>query len=123
VRIGASANALLRRAGQPRKRARTWTWCAPGGRISARLTQSGKVTGVFSTAPGHTLAGAGRGDKLKAKARKRTKALGRGLRVRKLGGGRRAVLRVRGGKVRWVGVTTARKRGAILRAARRAGLR
>ena len=123
VRLGASANALLRRAGQPRKRARTWTWCAPGGRISARLTQRGKVTGVFSTAPGHTLAGAGRGDKLKGKARKRTKALGRGLRVRKLGGGRRAVLRVRGGKVRWVGVTTSRKRTAILRQARAAGLR
>jgi microsomal dipeptidase-like Zn-dependent dipeptidase len=123
VRLGASANALLRRAGQPRKRARTWTWCAPGGRISARLTQRGKVTGVFSTAPGHTLAGAGRGDRLKSKARKRTKPLGRGLRIRKLGGGRRAVLRVRGGKVRWVGATTARKRGAILRQARTAGLR
>jgi hypothetical protein len=43
--------------------------------------------------------------------------------VRKLGGGRRALLRVRGGKVRWVGVTSARTRAAILRDARRAGLR
>jgi hypothetical protein len=33
------------------------------------------------------------------------------------------VLRVRGGKVRWVAATTLRKRGAILREARRAGLR
>jgi hypothetical protein len=45
------------------------------------------------------------------------------LRVRKLGGGRRAVLRMRKGKVRWVAVTTARKRGAILGEARSAGLR
>jgi hypothetical protein len=81
------------------------------------------VTTVVSTAARHTLAGAGRGDRLTRKARARTKPLGRGLRVRKLGGGRRAVLRLRGGKVRWVGVTTARKRGAILRTARRAGLR
>jgi hypothetical protein len=123
VRIGASAGALLRRAGQPRTRSRVWTWCAPGGRISALLTSAGRVTAVVSTAPGHTLAGAGRGDRLTRRAGARTKPLGKGLRVRRLGGGRRAVLRVRGGKVRWVGVTTARKRGAILRGARRAGLR
>ena len=30
VRIGASAGALLRRAGQPRTRGRTWTWCTVG---------------------------------------------------------------------------------------------
>jgi hypothetical protein len=123
VRIGASAGALLRRAGQPRTRARTWTWCAPGGRISAVLTTAGRVTSVVSTAPRHTLAGAGRGDRLSRRARARTKPRGRGLRVRRLGGGRRAVLRLRGGKVRWVGVTSVARRGANLREARRAGLR
>jgi hypothetical protein len=87
------------------------------------LTPAGRVTTVASTAPGHTLAGAGRGDKLSKRARARTKPLGRGLRVRKLGGGRRTVLRMRKGKVRWVAVTTARKRGAILGEARSAGLR
>jgi microsomal dipeptidase-like Zn-dependent dipeptidase len=123
VRLGASADALLRRAGQPRERGRTWTWCAPGGRISAVLTREGKVSTVVSTAPGHRAVGGGRGDRLTRRTRTRTKPLGRGLRVRALGGGRRAVLRVRGGKVRWVGVTTARKRGGILREARRARLR
>jgi len=123
VRLGASADALLRRAGQPRERGRTWTWCAPGGRISAVPTREGKVSTVVSTAPGHRAVGAGRGDRLTRRTRTRTKPLGRGLRVRALGGGRRAVLRVRGGKVRWVGVTTARKRGGILREARRARLR
>jgi microsomal dipeptidase-like Zn-dependent dipeptidase len=123
VRLGASADALLRRAGQPRERGRTWTWCAPGGRISAVLTREGKVSTVVSTAPGHRAVGGGRGDRLTRRTRPRTKPLGRGLRVRALGGGRRAVLRVRGGKVRWVGVTTARKRGGILREARRARLR
>jgi len=123
VRIGAGADALLRRAGQPRTRSRVWTWCAPGGRISAVLTQRGRVTTAVSTAPRHTVAGAGRGDRLSRWAKARTRPLGRGLRVRTLGGGRRAVLRVRGGKVRWVGVTSAGKRAAILRDARRAGLR
>jgi hypothetical protein len=123
VRLGASADALLRRAGQPRRRGRVWTWCAPGGRISAVLTPQGRVTTAVSTAPRHTVAGAGRGDRLTRRAKARTKPLGKGLRVRKLGGGRRALLRVRGGKVRWVGATTARKRSAILREARGAGLR
>ena len=123
VRIGAGADALLRRAGQPATRKRVWTWCAPKGRISAVLTPQGKVTSVVSTARGHRAAGVGRGDKLSRRARARTKPLGKGLRVRKLGGGRRAVLRLRAGKVRWVGVTTATRRSAILREARRAGLR
>ena len=123
VRLGASADELLRRAGQPRTRGRTWTWCAPGGRISAVLTRAGKVSTVVSTAPGHRAAGAGRGERLTRRARARSRPLGRGLRVRGLGGGRRAVLRVRAGKVRWIGVTTARQRGVILREARRAALR
>ncbi len=129
VRIGARAGALLRRAGQPRTRGRTWTWCAvkrrgaPAGRITAVLTPGGRVTTVASTAPRHALAGAGRGDKLSRRARARTKPFGRGLRVRALGGGRRGVLRVRGGKVRWVAVTSARTRTAVRRQARAAGLR
>jgi hypothetical protein len=126
VRIGASAGALLRRAGQPRTRGRTWTWCTvgkPAARITAVLTPAGRVTTVASTAPGHTLAGAGRGDRLSKRAKARTKPFGRGLRVRKLGGGCRAVLRVRKGKVRWVAVTSARTRAAVRRETKAAGLR
>jgi len=129
VRIAASAGALLRRAGQPRTRGRTWTWCVvkrgkrPAGRITAVLTRSGRVTTVGSTAPRHRFAGVGRGDELSDKARSRTKPFGRGLRARKLGGGRRAVLRVRRGKVRWVAVTTAKTRKAVRRETRVAGLR
>jgi hypothetical protein len=129
VRLGAGADALLRRAGQPRTRGRTWTWCAvkrgkrPAGRVTAVLTRAGRVTMVGSTAPRHTVAGAGRGDKLSKKAKARTKRFGRGMRVRKLGGGRRAVLRVRKGKVRWIAVTTARTRAGVRAQTRTAGLR
>jgi hypothetical protein len=48
VRLGARANALLRRAGQPRRRAgRTWKWCVRGGgHVTARLSRRGRVVSV-----------------------------------------------------------------------------
>ena len=50
LRLGASSRSLLRRAGQPRKRARAWTWCAlGGGRMTAVLSKRGRVTTVVST--------------------------------------------------------------------------
>jgi hypothetical protein len=53
LRLGPSANSLLRRAGQPRKRARAWTWCAlGGGRMTAVLSKAGRVTTVVSTSKG-----------------------------------------------------------------------
>ena len=102
--------------------------CLSSGTLSrvsctAVLTRAGRVTTVVSTAPRHTLAGVGRGARLSEKAKRRTKPFGRGLRVRKLGGGRRAVLRVRAGKVRWVAVTSARSRSAVRAQTRAAGLR
>ncbi len=109
VRLRASANALLRRAGQPRRRAgRTWTWCASGGgRVTARLTRGGLVSKVTSTAPRHRALGATPGRRLGAATRRMTRPLGRGVRGRRVRGGT-VLIGVRAGQVRWVGATTAR---------------
>jgi hypothetical protein len=109
VRLGASANALLRRAGQPRRRAgRTWAWCATGGgQVTARLTRGGRVTAVRSTAPRHRALGATPGTPLRAQTRRLTRPRGGGVRGRRVRG-RTLLIGVRGGKVRWVGATTAR---------------
>jgi hypothetical protein len=104
VRLRAGADALLRRAGQPSRRGRAWTWCARGGgQVTARLTRSGRVTSVRSTAPGHRAVGARPGRRLPAGTRSRTRPVAPGVRGRG-----RARIGVRGGRVRWVGATTAR---------------
>ena len=127
VRIGASAGALLRRAGQPRTRGRAWTWCTAGGpaRITAVLTRP--PAGSRPSPPPRRVTRSrapGAATELSKRAKARTKPFGRGLRVRELGAGRRAVLRVRKGKVRWVAVTSAKTRKAVRRAdeVRRAAL-
>jgi hypothetical protein len=117
VRLGARHAAVLRRAGQPKRRgARVWRYCVDRGRMAASLTPAGRVALVGSTAPGHKARGVATGAKAK-RARKGTKAFGRGLRKRG-----RTVYVVRGGRVRGVAVTTAKSRKAVRRHLRRAGL-
>jgi len=87
------------------------------------LSKAGRVTTVASTAKRHRALGARPGRKLGSRARSRTKAFGRGVRARKLGGGRRLAIGVRRGRVRWVAVTTARSRAALRRQLRVARLR
>jgi hypothetical protein len=98
---------LLRRAGQPRRRAgRTWTWC----RVTAHLTRRGRVAAVTSTAPGHRAVGARPGRRLSAATHRRTRRLAPAIRRRGP-----LLIGVRRGQVRWVGATTARSRAAVLR--------
>ena len=129
VRRGAAARRWRRRAGQPGKRpGRSWSWCVPkrgtkrSGRVAAVLTRAGRVSTVLSTAGSHRALHVAPGAKAK-RARARTRPFGRGVRARRLGGGRRIAVGVRKGRVRWVAVTTARSRGALRRELRLAGVR
>ena len=94
VRLGARRGALLRRAGQPRTRGRTWTWCTVGGkaRIAAVLIPGGRVTTVGSTAPRPRARGCRPRRPARPSARRRARSRSAaGCGSRKLGGGRRAV--------------------------------
>jgi hypothetical protein len=84
--------------------------------MAASLTPAGRVALVGSTAPGHKARGVATGSKAK-RARKGTRAFGRG--VRKRG---RYVYVVRRGRVRGVAVTTVKSRKDVRRHLRRAGL-
>ena len=121
VRLGAARTRCCAAPASPRSaQARVDVVRAGSGRISAVLTRAGQGHAVVSTAPRpHGRRRRPRRQAVRAARRRAPSRSAAGLRVRKLGGGRRAVLRVRGGKVRWVGVTTAARRGAILREARR----
>jgi hypothetical protein len=62
VRLGANWESLLRRAGQPQQRSRTWSWCVKGehnlhAADVAVLSNAGKVELVGSTARGHSAGG------------------------------------------------------------------
>jgi microsomal dipeptidase-like Zn-dependent dipeptidase len=98
VRLRTSSTRLLRRAGQPRRRAgRTWKWC---GGVTARLTPGGKVARVRSTSPRHRALGARPGKRLPAATRRRTHRVSPGVR------GRGPIrIGVRRGRVVWVGAT------------------
>ena len=100
VRLRARSTALLRRAGQPRRRAaRAWKWCG----VTARLDRQGRVVSVRSTVRGHRALGARPGRKLSAATRRRTHRVAPGVRGRG-----RIRIGVRRGRVLWVGATTAR---------------
>jgi len=132
VRLAAGSDALLRRAGQPGRRpGRVWTWCVSSagkrrpGRTVAVLTQAGSTTLVASTSRGQRVRLRGRAVRpgmKAAKARRGTRRFGTGVRARKLGGGRRLVVGVRKGRVRWVGVTTGRTAKGLRAQRRRARL-
>jgi len=132
ARLGNGHASLLRRAGQPRERgARAWTYCVGNprrggaGRITVALTPTGRAALVASTSPGHTARGVRTGMRARRLGRS-AKAFGRGLRVRRVPGGKRFVYGVRAGRVRFVAVATpgaAKSRRALRRYLRLAGLR
>src|SRR5699024_9095639 len=108
VRLGASWPRVLRRAGQPAKRgARAWRWCVAGGGADvAVFGRRGRVALVGSTAPGRT-AGARRDAAAASGGPRSARELAVGARVRGGSGLRvrgRAVVDVRGGRVRAVAV-------------------
>jgi hypothetical protein len=134
VGLGASAQALLRSAGQPPVRGpRVWRWAvsrrAPlaAGRVAMVLDASGRSAYVASTAPGHTALGVGPGDRVTAALRRAARAVSGApsLRVRTAGPRARFVYVVRRGRVVGVGVATAtasRTPGALRALVQAAGL-
>jgi hypothetical protein len=122
IRLGDHWRKVLERAGQPQERGRAWSWCVKtprnGGRADvAVLSKAGVVQLVGSTAFGRNALGVYVGDRAR-KVRRRARSAGGGVLVRRFGN-RAFVYATRGGRVRAVGVTTARfaRRRAALREA------
>lgn len=102
IRLGATWEALLRRAGQPQQRSRAWSWCVQGNYNRnaadiAVLDGAGKVELVGSTARGHR---AGR-----IAVNSAARGLASGITVRRVGRATRFYV-VRRGRVYAVGVMT-----------------
>ncbi len=116
VRLGDRPGKVLRRAGQPLRRTRTWTWCANsrGGKggtgkrsakpeVDAVFTRGGKVALIKSTMRKHRADGI-RPRMSRAELRRRAKPIGGGLYVRSAGAGRQFVYGLRRGRVAFVGL-------------------
>jgi len=130
LRLGADDVTALQTAGQPRKRAaRRWTYCVRGtrnqdARIVAALDRRGHVALVASTAIGNHIRGVQTGDRAAA-ARRGSRPLGRGVRVRTVRGAR-FVYGLRKGRVSFTAVATrqaTRSRKALRRHLKLARLR
>ncbi|CAA9510114.1 MAG: Sphingolipid ceramide N-deacylase [uncultured Solirubrobacteraceae bacterium] len=112
LRLGAKADDVLRRAGQPNSRpGRGWTYCVQGPRDARRaglvkpvFTQEGVLALVASTGPEHSAARTAA--RVRASKLRGTRAFGKGLRVRRAGGGRTYVYGVKRGRVQFVAVAT-----------------
>ena len=128
MRLGVDWKTLLRGAGQPQARGRTWTWCIRGQRSPraadvAELSSAGVVELVGSAARGRKAGGVHVGARARGLGRvgrlvRRARSAGGGVRYRRTRSSA-WVYYVRGGRVRAVGVATlglARRR-AELRAA------
>ncbi len=115
VLLGATPEAMLRRAGQPPVRGgRTWRYEVsardgrPAGRVAMVISTAGRSEFILSTAPEHTAAGVGTGDRVTKKLLKATRPVGKsGVRVGPARKGARLVYRVRGRRIVAVGVATA----------------
>jgi hypothetical protein len=120
VRLRSGATALVKRAGQPKRRgARGFVFCVKGSArrtVKAGVGRKGRVRVVGSTARGHRAGGVRPGDRRG----------GPRLQVRPAGPKRSFVYGVRKGRVRFVAVAPAKlaaRRAALRRAVRAAGLR
>jgi microsomal dipeptidase-like Zn-dependent dipeptidase len=133
LRLGAGAHAVLRRAGQPVERTRTWRWCSrktkrSGGRrsrVAGVFDKRGKMRLIGSSGRTAFAAGVRPGDR-RAKAAKLGRRAGGGLFVRRAGKGATLVFGTRGKRVSFVAVADrkASKRKRTLRKyVRRSGLR
>jgi hypothetical protein len=117
VELGVGQERVLRRATQPIKRdARTWTWCVQGddkgtnlrARTRAVFTPEETVGLVVTNARTHVAKGVRPGTRLK-RAKRKTRAFGKGLRVRRAYAGRaeKLVYVIRKRRVSHVAVATA----------------
>jgi hypothetical protein len=124
VRLGAGWESLLKRAGQPQQRTRTWSYCVAGtpnrkAADVAELTPGGRVELVTSSAKARGAGGVAVGAPA-ARLRRVTRSAGGGFFV-KTSGAARYVYAVRSGRVAMVGVASASlaRHPAALRAAMR----
>jgi len=108
LRLRATAEATLRRAGQPQGRTRAWTYCVTNAKgnagITAVMTPGGSVGLVASSARGHRIgriAPGARVSALRGRARRVSTNVWIGGR-----GASRFLYRVSGGRVRTVAVAT-----------------
>jgi hypothetical protein len=107
IRLGASPKRLLRRAGQPEKRERTWKWCVDGrgnddAIAAAVFTPGGEVALAGTSARGHRARGVTVGADA-SKLGKRADRAGGGLWTGELGGAT-LVYGERGGRVDFIAV-------------------
>ncbi len=132
-RVGDRPRKVLERAGQPLDRHRAWRWCARGRpalgkrhrRVFAVFSGSGKVALALSTMEKNEAGGVAKGDHLAELRASGASKLGRGFWVRRAGGGKRFFYRLRGGRVRYVGLGSrkaTKSGGKLARAVRRTGL-
>ncbi|HEV2811680.1 MAG TPA: hypothetical protein VGW10_00395, partial [Solirubrobacteraceae bacterium] len=133
IDLGAGHERLLHKASQPQKRgARVWEWCVQGSasgknnraKTRAVLSPEGRVALVASNAPTHQAKGVHRGTPA-ARARIKTRAFGKGVRVRRAGGGAKFVYVLGPKRVRYVAVATraaSRTRATLRRHLALAGL-
>jgi hypothetical protein len=130
LRLNDSHRTILRRAGQPQHRTRTWRFCVrahknPPGEVAAVMTKKEKVGLVISTARGHEARHISTGARAR-KLRRQARRIGKGLYVRRIKGGRRYFYGVRKGRVRYVGIalpSVAKKRSTLRRYVKLAGVR
>jgi hypothetical protein len=107
LRLGDSATAVLRAAGQPSARAgNAYRYCIRegGGTITAVFSNGGELELVTTDAPGYSARGVSPGDP--ARALDGTTSVEGGVRIRRTADGTAFVYRVGDGVVRSVGVTT-----------------
>ena len=107
IRLGASPKRLLRAAGQPEKRERTWKWCVDGRKnddaiASAVFSPGGEVALAGTSARGHRALGITVGEDV-SKLGKRADRAGGGLWTGGLGNAT-VVFGERGGKVDFIAV-------------------
>jgi microsomal dipeptidase-like Zn-dependent dipeptidase len=110
LRLGARPRKTLRRAGQPKRRARTWAWCGSrdgSEQVIARFDGDGPgahVGLVGSTLESHSADGVGPGDP--ARRLRDAAPLAPGILATETAGGRLFAYGVRGGDVTFVAVAS-----------------
>ena len=133
VELRAGWQSVLRGATQPQRRgARVWEWCVQGStsrkndraRTRAVLTPEGTVGLIVSDAPSHRAKGVHPRTR-NQRARRKTRAFGKGIRIRRAGKRSKLVFVLGPKRVRYIGVATnevARSRASLRRHLKLAGL-
>ena len=129
IKLGVPAEEVLRGVSQPTSRkGRSWRWCVEdvgneGKQVRTAFTPEGRVGLVGSDVRRHRIDRLGAG--MKVSRIKGDRRLGKSLRVKRAGGGRRFLYGIAKGRIRWVAVATpeaSRNAKAARQYARIAGL-